>query len=254
VIPETGMSHPDEHHPAPVPAGAGGSWALLSPAAPGAPADGVVPAPQPAAPSPYQPADPSDDDDLFDSGDDAFHRPGRTNGWTRLLLFALIGVIGFGGGVLAQKSHDTGLTSSAGGATAFRPRSGTAGSATGGGFGAGGFGPGGPGGFGNGQAGQQAGQGANAGAGGNGAGGNGGSAGSEALPVVVGTVTDVAAGRITVTNFGGKAVPVAIGPTTTITLTGTTSLTKGLSASVIGTKGADGTVTATAITVHKPSS
>jgi hypothetical protein len=175
------------------------------------------------------------DDDLFHIDDDAFTRPRRTNGWTRLIVAALVGVVGFGGGVLAQKSHDVELVSS--GAFAGRARSGAGGpggSGRGGAPGGAGW-PGGPGGSG-------------------GSGGSGEAASADtALPAVVGTVTAVAAARLVVTNFAGTAVAVTITPTTTVTLVGTTSLATGLSASAVGTKAADGSVTATAITVRRAS-
>jgi hypothetical protein len=168
------------------------------------------------------------DGDLFDAMDDAFVKQRRINGWTKILLAALLAVIGFGAGVVVQKNHDAGLMSSPGsGLSAFRARSGSAGAANGAGGAAGGF------------------------EGGRSSSGSTGMGGSDSqLPVVVGTVTVVSAARITVTNFAGTAVPVLITPSTVVTIVGATSLTAGLSASVVGTKGADGTVTATAVTVR----
>jgi hypothetical protein len=76
---------------------------------------------------------------------------------------------------------------------------------------------------------------------------------TQAVPVVVGTVTKVSASALTVKNLGGKSVPVKLPPGATVTLVAgraLVSLKVGATVSVAGKAAADGTVTATAVTVR----
>jgi hypothetical protein len=218
-------------------------------------------APQTAAPGPYPPGPPSpgpyeppspgpydeDDSDLFER---EWDRPRATNRLTVLLGAGLVGVLGFMGGVAAQKHHDAGLTaSSAAAVSALRNRAvgggfgGTGGGfgGTGGGFGGTGSGFGGTGSGASPGAGSGAGSGAEAGAAGSGAGSSSG------LPVVVGTVKSMSGTTLVVTNFAGKAVTVHVPPTATVTTPGLGGLKVGATVSVSGTRQADGSVTATAV-------
>lgn len=82
-----------------------------------------------------------------------------------------------------------------------------------------------------------------------GSGGGTGTAGGtgSGTPVVVGTVASVTANRITVTNFAGKTVVVRVTAGTPVTTPGLGGLKKGQTVSVEGTRGSDGSVTATAV-------
>jgi hypothetical protein len=61
----------------------------------------------------------------------------------------------------------------------------------------------------------------------------------------------ISGSTLKVTNFAGTIVTVTVPVTTTVTVTGLGGLTVGAPVSVVGTKAADGTVTATSITSRK---
>ena len=173
--------------------------------------------------------DGSDSSDLFD--DAQWDRPPLMNRVTRVLLVAILVVAGFGGGVWLQKSHDASSSGATAGslAAAFSAAGRGAGARAGAGFAAGAVG------------------------GGTGTGTRTGSpaaAASASPPVVVGTVTTVSATALVVTNFAGTAVTVTVPATATVTTDGLAPLTAGQTVSVTGTKQADGTVVATALTAH----
>ena len=69
-------------------------------------------------------------------------------------------------------------------------------------------------------------------------------------PAVVGTVSAVSGETLTVTDFGGAAVRVTVPGTATVTASGLGHPKVGDPVSVSGTKGADGAVTATSVTVR----
>jgi hypothetical protein len=85
------------------------------------------------------------------------------------------------------------------------------------------------------------------GVGGVGGAGAGGAAG-DAPPIAVGTIAAVNADRLTLTNFAGKTITVAVPPTATVTTSGLAGLKPGAPVSVTGTTNPDGSVTATSIT------
>jgi hypothetical protein len=192
--------------------------------------------PQAGAPEDLGAVDPEDLDLL----DTVWAPPRRISRLTVLLAGGLVAAIGFGGGVLVQKNHDAGIsTSSAAGAGAAArafARANGFGGATGGGFGAG--------------------TGASAGTGGAGSGTGSGAAGSGSTgsgsavsgpPVVVGTVVSLVPGTLVVQNFAGTKVTVHVPAGTPVTTTSLSGLRAGVSVSVTGTKAADGTVTATSV-------
>ena len=148
-------------------------------------------------------------DDLFDDPD--WSPPRRTNRLTVVLAAALVAAAGFLGGVFVQHVHDAG--------TGAQGASARGGGARGGGQGA--------------AAAAAAAQPPTTAA---------------AAPIVVGTVASIADSTLTVTNFAGAAVTVTVPPTATVTTPGLHGLTVGAPVSVIGTKGADGVVTAVSIT------
>lgn len=149
--------------------------------------------------------DPDDrDDDVLDEGWDA--PPGRTSKLTLLLVAGVVVALGFGAGVLVQKSHDSALL---GGAARGRPAAET--------------GRGTP--SGRGQGGDQP-------------------------RVVAGTVAAVSATGLTVTDEGGAAVAVTVPGTATVSTSGLGHPKVGDPVSVAGTKGPDGAVTATSVTVR----
>ena len=160
------------------------------------------------------PYDAPDPDD--DLFDDAFEAPRRTNRLTVALVVALLVVGGFAGGVLVQKHHDVALAAAAAGV----PRRG--------------------------------------GQGGAGAGGRGGAPtaapGAGEPPVVVGTVRTVEDTAIEVTDSGGAVVRVFVPGSATVTTRGLAGLAFGTPVSVAGTKGVDGSVQATSVTVRAPGS
>jgi hypothetical protein len=69
-------------------------------------------------------------------------------------------------------------------------------------------------------------------------------------PAVVGTVSAVSGTTLTVTDGGGTAVTVSVPDTATVTSSGIGHPKVGDPVSVSGTKGADGDVTATSVTVR----
>ncbi|MGI5131884.1 hypothetical protein ACQEVB_34130 [Pseudonocardia sp. CA-107938] len=69
-------------------------------------------------------------------------------------------------------------------------------------------------------------------------------------PVVVGTVSALSGTSLTVTDLGGTAVQVSVPATATVTTAGLGHPEVGDPVSVSGTKGPDGAVTATAVTVR----
>ena len=69
-------------------------------------------------------------------------------------------------------------------------------------------------------------------------------------PVVVGTVRTVEADAIDVTDAGGAEVRGFVPRTATVTTLGLEALAYGTPVAVAGTKGADGSVTATSVTVR----
>jgi hypothetical protein len=164
------------------------------------------------------------DEGWEDSDDDFIPKPPFRFTPLSIGLLALIVIgAGFIGGVLVQKHHDQGSTSSA--------RSGTArvggfpGGAAGEGFGA---------------------------AGGTGtatATGTGTSATAAATPAVIGTVSSVSGQTLVVKNLGGKSVTVHLSSTTTVTTSWGAALKAGQTVSVTGPSATDGSVTATAVTV-----
>jgi hypothetical protein len=149
---------------------------------------------------------------------------------TKLLFVAIIGALAFGGGVLVQKQHDATLTSAS-----RLPDFASL-------FGGGGL-PAGPGAGGGGGAASSA----------PGAGGTGGSTGGSTgqLPVLIGTVESISGSDLTVRDLGGTAHVVHATATTTLSVISADwsgSLKAGATVSVQGTKAADGSVTATAVT------
>jgi len=180
----------------------------------------------------HEPAD--DLDELDDFVPEPPHRFGRA---TLALAAALLIAAGFFGGVLVQKNHGKSGTAATGtGGNAALRRAFAAGE----GFPAGGFG-----GFGGGAG--SPGGGANVAGG---AGSNSTSGTSTQLPVVIGRVTAIKGGTVTVTNLGGRAIAVTVTAATAITTRGLNgSLQVGNMVSVYGTS-ANGAVAATAITVR----
>lgn len=165
---------------------------------------------------------------------------------TVVLMVAILAGIAFLGGAVVQKQWGSSTSTNG-----FRAAAAAAGARQGGFGGAeGGFG-GAAGGYGGGfGGGTQGGPGTGAATGST---GSTGSTGTSATPVVVGTVTKVSGRTLTVKNFGGKSVTVKAPKGTTVTNSSASALSgldKGSSVSVVGTKAADGTVTATSITAH----
>ena len=154
----------------------------------------------------------------------------RVPALTKLLFVAIIGALAFGGGVLVQKQHDATLAPAS--------RVPDFASLIGGGLPAG-AGPGGG----------AAPSSAPAAGGGAAVGTGGGSTGD--VPVLVGTVVSVSGSDLTVKDFGGTSHVVHATTTTTLSITSadwSSSLKAGATVSVQGTKAADGSVTATAVT------
>jgi hypothetical protein len=169
-----------------------------------------------------------DDDASLDDTEQDFVLPPK-GGLSRLAMAFAIGLLAAGtftGGVLVQKHHDKGLTSSS---TSGLP----AGLGTGSGFPAG-F----PGTTGTGATGAT--------------GGNSGTNTSTGL-AVIGSVVSVSGTHVIVKDLGGKTHDVQTTTATTVTRSQTqtlSSLTSGTQVSVTGTTATDGTVTATAITAR----
>jgi hypothetical protein len=151
---------------------------------------------------------------------------------TKLLFVAIIGALAFGGGVLVQKQHDATLTSASrvpDFASLFGGGGLPAGAGAGGGAAAASSAPG---------------------AGSGGTGGNGG-ASAGGVPVLIGTVEAISGSDLTVKDLGGTSHVVHATATTTLSVISADwsgSLKAGAIVSVEGTKAADGSVTATAVT------
>jgi hypothetical protein len=185
-------------------------------------------------------------DDLFQ--DAAWDRPAIRNRLTSVLLIAVLVVGGFTGGIVFQRQRG-GVGATTGGLSAAGLPGGGAfpsGGFPGGGFPAGGF-PGG----GQGLPGSGSDASANASGSSTDSRGGGRSTGADsaAVPVVVGTVTSVRSASIIVQNFAGKNITVQVPNTAKVTTSGLTGLGAGATVTVAGTAAADGSVTATAITV-----
>jgi hypothetical protein len=169
-----------------------------------------------------------DDDASLDDTEQDFVLPPK-GGLSRLAMAFAIGLLAAGtftGGVLVQKHHDKGLTSSS---TSGLP----AGLGTGSGFPAG-F-PG------------------TTGTGATGATGGSSGTGTSTGLAVIGSVVSVSGTHVIVKDLGGKTHDVQTTTATTVTRSQTqtlSSLTSGTQVSVTGTTATDGTVTATAITAR----
>ena len=150
----------------------------------------------------------------------------RVPALTKLLFVAILGTLAFGGGVLVQKQHDASLTSASGSfASLF----------------AGGLPTGVGGGLGGGLGGGPT---ASASA-------TGGTASSGDVPVLIGTVESVSGADLTVKDLGGTSHLVHATAATTLSVVSTdwsASLKVGATVSVQGSKAADGSVIATAVT------
>ena len=173
-----------------------------------------------------------DDDASLDDTEQDFVLPPK-GGLSRLAMAFAIGLLAAGtftGGVLVQKHHDKGLTSSS---TSGLP----AGLGTGSGL---------PAGF--------PGSTTTGGAATTGSGTT--TAGTTTTGLaVIGSVVSVSGTHVTVKDLGGKTHDVQTTTTTTVTRSQTqtqtlSSLTAGTQVSITGTTATDGTVTATAITAH----
>lgn len=171
----------------------------------------------------------AEDLELLDQG---WTPPRRVNRFTVLLAAGLVAALGFAGGVLVQKNHDSGQAGTPGAGTSGRALAANGFAGAGGGF-AGGFGGAFPGGGTTGGTGSGTGSGAGTGSG---------------TPVVVGTVVSVGRGSFVVKNFAGTQVTVRVPAGASITTRGLTGLRTGVSVSVVGTKAGDGSVTATSVT------
>jgi hypothetical protein len=171
------------------------------------------------------PDDPIGTDDDLDLFAEVGHRPGRT---TVALVAGIVTALAFIGGVAVQKHFGgTGAVGGTGPVAAGLAGRARGSLGAGGGFG-GGFGAGQP-------AGGQA------------------SRTAAATPVVVGTVTKLSGNRLTVKNLGGKTVAVKVPEGATVTLVAgkrLVQLAAGATVSVAGTTAADGTVTASSVTVR----
>jgi hypothetical protein len=145
---------------------------------------------------------------------------------TKLLFVGILAALAFGGGVLVQKQHDATLTSAS--------RVPDFSSLFGGGLPTGANGGGG---------GPTASSAPAAGGGGEGSAGD--------VPVLVGTVESISGSDVSVKDLGGASHVVHATASTTLTVVGADwsgSLVKGATVSIQGTKAADGSVTATAVT------
>ena len=185
-------------------------------------------------------SDPDAED--LDLLDQVWTPPQRVSRLTVILAVGVVAALGFAGGVLVQKQHDAGLAGASNSGTAAAARQFARANGFGGAGAPGGFGAGAPG------IGGTAGSGA-AGTGGTGSGGtgSGGTGSASGTPVVVGTVVSVGRGTLVVQNFAGAKVSVHVPAGTPVTAASLTGLRAGMTVSVIGTKAADGTVTATSV-------
>jgi hypothetical protein len=159
----------------------------------------------------------------YDYEVDAVHRT-----WPRMTVALLAGVlmsVAFTGGVLVQKNHDKGLTSSATALPAGFPAGGT-----GAGRGTGGLG-------------------------GSAGGGAGATSSGAAVPVLVGTVVSVSADgkSVKVKDLGGTTHTVTTTGTTTVSIRQqkqVTDIAAGDTVSITGQRAASGSVAATAFTIR----
>jgi hypothetical protein len=172
-----------------------------------------------------------DDDGALDAEQDFVLPP--KGGLSRLAMVFAVGLVAaatFTGGVLLQKNHDKGLTSSS---TSGLPA----------GLGTGSLPAGFPGGA------PTAGGGTTTAA----TGGTATAAGASTGLAVIGSVVSVSGTDVTVKDLGGKTHDVHTTTTTTVTRSQTqtlSSLAAGTQVTVTGSTATDGTVTATAITAH----
>ena len=170
-----------------------------------------------ASPPPTQPTAMEFDDD--DADITALPPRRRVPGLTKLLFVAIIGALAFGGGVLVQKQHDASLTSTPGSFTGLFP----------GGLPTGGGGGGAP----------------------TSSASTSGSGANSDVPVLIGTVKSVSGADLTVEDLGGAAHVVHATATTTLSVVSADwsgSLKVGATVSIQGSKAADGSVIATAVT------
>lgn len=174
---------------------------------------GPDPATDPALPDAVDTEGSEDDLDFEDDLDTG--APRRRNGLVSSVLAAgILLVVAFTGGVLVQKHHDAGASTAS--LPAFS-------GATLPDFGSSGFT------------------------------GGGSSPGSGSAPAVIGTVVSVEGSRIIVRDFSGTKHVVTTTDSTSITRSTEiplSKLTAGTQVVVTGTKGADGTTSATAVTAH----
>jgi hypothetical protein len=170
--------------------------------------------------------------------DEEWNKPARFNRLSKFLAVGIGCVAVFAVGAFIQRQYGGASASSPAGARSMQ---------AGGGYSAMGGGYGGLGGMSGMSGGPQASAGAQGAASGMQAGS--GAAGSSSTPVVVGTVSAVAQGKISVRNLAGSVVTVKISGSTTVTTKGIKTLAVGMTVSVSGSKSSNGTVTATAITV-----
>jgi Domain of unknown function (DUF5666) len=146
----------------------------------------------------------------------------RVPALTKLLFVAILGTLAFGGGVLVQKQHDASLTASPASLASLFAGGLPAGG--GGGLGAGPTASGSP---------------------------TGGTGSTGVVPVLIGTVESVNGSDLTVKDLGGTSHVVHATATTTISVASadwSASLKVGATVSIQGSKAADGSVTATAVT------
>src|SRR6185312_15109404 len=158
----------------------------------------------------------------IDPFDAEWDRPRWTNRLTWVLVAAVAAALAFAGGLLIERQYDTTVLTAA--RTSTRAGGGLAVAGLGGarpvaGGRAASGGAAGGGSAGGGSAGGAAGGGAAGGGAAGGGAGSGGAAGG-APPTAVGTVAAVNVDRLTLTNFAGKTITVAVPPTTTVTTSG----------------------------------
>ena len=172
----------------------------------------------------------------IDPFDAEWDRPRWTNRLTWVLVAAVAAALAFAGGLLIERQYDTTVLTAA--RTSTR---------AGGGLAVAGLGGARPVAGGRAASGGAAGGGAAGGGAAGGGAGSGGAAGG-APPTAVGTVAAVNVDRLTLTNFAGKTITVAVPPTTTVTTSGLAGLKPGAPVAVTGTTNPDGSITATSIT------
>jgi hypothetical protein len=162
------------------------------------------------------------DDGLFEQGWD---KPKRTSRFTIVLLAALLVVLGFAGGALAEQSLGS---AAAGGVPQVAPAAG----------GARGSGQGAP----------------PTGVGGRPAGGAPAAAGAAdpgaPAPTVTGTIRSIDGNTLALTDDAGAAVTVSVSDSSSVTTRGLGGLAVGTSVSVVGSKDPEGSITATSVTAR----